>query len=232
MSVLTSVGILVFSMLIMAFLQLAPGIFLLFAHFVTGKYSKNKATDLITFFILGVETATVIMFLCAYAILCGSPITMFVTNDIFAWIMAGIFIALALITATMYFRKGPGSKLFLSRSFATSIRTKITTVKSRPDAFFLGFFAAVPELFFTLPLYFISALAVMNLGTTSLERAGLIIIFAFAAVAPLLIFHTLSHTRTTADFLRFRFRNKSFFRFSLSLFYLLIATLIITGVVL
>ena len=230
MSVLTPVGIIVFSMLIAAFLQLVPGIFLIFSHFVTGKYSKNKASDLTAFFIFGVETATITMFLATYAILCSA--SSIIDSTAFAWIAAGIFIALSLITLTLYFRKGRGSRLFISRSFAKSIRTKVTTVKSRSDAFFLGFFSIVPELFFTLPIYFACSVAIMQLAPTSFGRAGLIVLFALTSIAPLLILHAFSRTHTTADFIRFRFQNKSFFRFALSLFYLFLAILIILGVLL
>lgn len=232
MSVLTSIGILVFAMLILAFLQLVPGIFLLFTHYASGKYSKLKATDLTTFFILGVETAVVLIFLSLCTILCVSPATTFIIDsDIFAWIMAGIFLALSLVIFSFYYRKGRGSKLFISRRLAHEYQAKIPTVKTRSDAFVFGLTALIPELIFTLPLFLIVTTEIMQLGTDCFARAGLIILFALVTILPLLIFYTFSqHSRNLADFIRFRFKNKTFFRLTLALLYFLIAVLIILGV--
>ena len=81
MSVLTAVGILLLSMLVLAVLQLVPGIFLLFSHFTRGKYSRVHANDLNIFFIIGVETAIVLVFLSLYAILCCSPAVSFIIDS-------------------------------------------------------------------------------------------------------------------------------------------------------
>ncbi|MCR5700320.1 MAG: hypothetical protein K6G49_02735 [Candidatus Saccharibacteria bacterium] len=230
MSVLTAVGILVLAMLIMASLQLVPGIFALFSHYVAGKYPRSRATDLSTFFILGVETSVVVIFFCTYAILCCSPaVTFIVDSDIFAWTMAGIFIALTLGILGFYFRKGPGTKLFISRRLASNFNAKVIATKTRSDAFTLGLTASVPELIFTLPIYLMAAISIMRLDSTPLERAGIILLFAIVSVFPLIIIHHLSN-HNFADFIKFRFKNKAFFRFVLALFYLFIAALIILGV--
>ena len=214
----------------MVFLQLVPGIFALFSHYTSGKYSQVRATDLATFFILGAETSVVVVFLCIYAILCCSPaVTFIIDSEVFAWAMAGILIALTLAILGFYFRKGSGTKLFISRRLASNLRTRITTVKTRSDAFAFGFVSAVPELIFTLPIYLLATIAIMRLNLSHFESAGLIILFAIVAILPLLIIHC-SPSHNLADFLRFRFKNKSFFRFAIALFYLLIAALIILGV--
>ncbi|MBR3248687.1 hypothetical protein IKF89_01510 [Candidatus Saccharibacteria bacterium] len=234
MSDLTSLGILLLSMLIMAFLQLVPGIFVLFSHYKFGQFFKLKASDLTVFFILGAETSVVMFFLAIYAIFYASPlISLAVDSDIFAWIMAGILIAISLLFFCLYYRRGKTSELFISRNFAAHCRTRIKTAKTRSEAFLLGFFAGIPELIFTLPLYVLAVTSVVHLGTNGFERAGLIILFALVAIAPLLIFYSLTSAgRTLADFARFRFKNKSFFRFIIPLLYFLIAVLIILGVLL
>ena len=234
MSVLTSVGILILSGLILAFLQLVPGIFAIFSHFVHGKFSRPKASNLTTFFIIGSEIAVVLIFLCVYAILCCSPaVTFIIDSDIFAWILAGILLALTFITLGFYYRKGPGTKLFISRRLANGLRTRIQNTKSRSDAFTLGLVSTVPELIFTLPIYLITTITIMRLDLVSPERAGLIVLFAVIAISPLLILKAATtFGYTFADFLKFRFKNKTFFRFCLALCYLLIASLIILGVTL
>lgn len=234
MSVLTSVGILLLSMLIMAFLQLLPGIFSLLIHYTNGKFSKNKASDLGTFFILGVETAIVLFFLAIYSILASSPaIAQILDSELFAWIMFSIFVALGCFAFFFYFRSGPGTKLFISRKLAHRYHHKAETVKTRSDAFVLGLSASVSELAFSLPLYLITATVIMRTFPNSAERAGLIILFILVAVLPLLILHSAATTgRTLADFTRFRFKNKTFFRCFIALFYFLLAFLVISEAIL
>ena len=234
MSVLTSVGILLLSALILAFLQLVPGIFALLLHFSSGKFSKNKASDFGTFFLLGAETSIILIFLFVYFILTSTPaIAYAVTDPLFAWIMAGILAALGLFFLCCYYRRGSGSELFISRNLAHKYRQKAATIKNRSDAFILGLIASVPELIFTLPLYILAVLQVNLLAPDSLTRASLIILFALIAILPLFILHaTASHGYNLADFLKFRFKNRQFFRFAITLFYLFIIILIILGVVL
>lgn len=234
MSVLTSVGILLLSMLIMAFLQLSPGIFSLLIHYTNGKFSKNKASDLCTFFILGVETAVVLFFLTIYSILASSPaIAQILDSDLFAWIMFSIFVALGCFVFFFYFRPGPGTKLFISRKLAHEYSHRAETAKTRSDAFVLGLSASVPELAFSLPLYLITATAIMRTFSDGSERTSLIILFVLVVVLPLLILHGAANTgRTLADFARFRFKNKTFFRCFIALFYFLLAFLVISEAIL
>ena len=229
MSVLTSLGILILSMLILAFLQLVPGIFALFSHHVSGKYSRLKASDLTIFFIVGAETAITLILLTIYVVLANSALLAYVTTTrCFAWIIAGILAAIGLLILFCYFRKSPGTELFISRRLAQGYQHKITTVKSRSDAFILGFFAALPELIFTLPIFIISTIVIMQIGPDPLARAGLIVLVAICAILPLFIIHSsFAIGHSLADFIKFRFRNKPFFRFCLCFLYLLVALLIV-----
>lgn len=233
MNVFTSVGILLFAMLILALLQLVPGIFLLFYHHASGKYSRKKASDQAAFFIFGVETATILVFLFIYLVLSYSPaLVPIFDSQIFAWVMAGLTCILGLVACFGYFRRGSGTQLFISRSTAHQYQTQIKSVKSRSDAFVLGLTAIAPELIFTLPLYILATIEIMRLGTTCFSRAGLIILFALIAILPLIIIHSLWRHRNLADFMRFRFKNKTFFRFALSCAYFTLTILIILGAML
>lgn len=210
---------------------MVPGVFSLFLHYTKGKYSKNKASDLATFFILGTESVTIVLFLSIYFIINSSIFSIeIIENQIFAWIVAGIFLALAALFAICYYQKGAGTKLFISRSFVNNYYQKIKTAKSRSDAFVLGFTATIPELIFTLPLYIVSAVIITYIAPSSLERAGLIFLFAFVAILPLLIAHVrYTIGNTLADTIRFRIKNKNFFRFTTAFSFLLMAVLIIIG---
>ncbi len=234
MSDLTPVGILLFVMLIMASLQLVPGIFILFSHTKLGQFSKIKASDLSTFFILGAETAVILFTLSIYAILNISPLVAnFLTTPYFNWLLAGIFLALGILFCAIYYRKSPGTELFVSRHFAARCQEKIILAKTRSDAFFLGLFAGLPELVFTFPIHLVVNLVITALAPAAPERTFFTLIFALSAILPLIICHFLFSTHhTLADLLRFRFKNKPFFRFFITFCYFLIAILIILGVLL
>ena len=232
MSVFTSLGILVTAMLIMALLQLTPGIFLLFRHYASGKYSARKASDLALFFILGVETAVVIFLLSLYFIITAISPTIIDSNNFFYWFMSTVFAILCFAFLFCYFRKGAGTRLFISRSLASKIDHKAKTIKSRSDAFTLGITSIIPELIFTLPLFIISIACISSIATESVLRSGLIILFAISAVLPLIIYNiTFNIDHHLASLIKFRFKNKTFIRFFVSFLYLLLSIIIIIGIV-
>ncbi|MBR0372345.1 hypothetical protein IJH72_00150 [Candidatus Saccharibacteria bacterium] len=228
MSVLTSLGILILSMLIMAFLQLSPGIFTLISHHAFGKFSKNKASDLSIFFIFGVEIINAIIFLAIYLIICALAVTPFKTTYL-EIILFPILVALIFFFPLFYFRKGKTTSLFISRGLAKMYDEKAKTVKSRSDAFILGVTSVLPELFITIPLYCVSAIEIMKLGENPISRAVLVIFFVLSSILPHLIIHSLRHFHyNLADILRFRINNKTFLKIFLGILFLLLSILIIT----
>lgn len=201
-------------------------------HFTAGKFSQNKASDLAISFILGAETATMLILFALCLVTTPPALTEFFHGQVFAWIMAGILICLGLIFPIIYFKKGPGTQLFISRQLASRFRHRVTSLKSSSDAFALGFAAVLPELIFTLPLYLLSSIALAGLAGSFITTAFAIVVFSIVAISPLLILHGLPRSRTLADFLRFRFHHKTFTRFFVTFLYFLLAGLIIAGVLL
>lgn len=229
MSVFASLGILILSMLILMSLKLIPGIFMLFTHYNLGKFSKLKVDDLGIFFILGVETLSAIIFILINSTLRALSFSEIIfDNQIFSYILAGIMIALGFVILLFYFRKGNGTKLFISRKAARNFDLKAKTVKNRSDAFILGFIAGVPELIFTLPLYLISLIEISKLSFPNLPFSTLIFIFVLILAFPLMILHTIEkNNHNLAELVKTRFKNKNFFRLFISILYFLIAILII-----
>lgn len=229
MSVFTSLGILIISMLIIAFLQLSPGIFALLSHYASGKYSKNKASDLSIFYIFGVEIINTTIFLIVYFVLCALASSSLDFNN--------LTIPFCLITAILglfifffYFRKGSGTRLFISRNLAKKFDEKVRTTKTRSDSFILGVISTIPELFITFPIYFILSIEIMKIGTTPLTRAFLIIIFILFSIFQHLAIHFLKHFNyNLAEIIRFRTKNKLFIRLFLSLLFILLSILIFTS---
>ena len=229
MSFFVSLGIIILAMLIMASLQLQPGVFALFYHYASGKYSKRKASDLTLFFILGAEIAAACLFLCSYYIANLFFFCQFRPEaSFFAWVIAGILVALAIISLTYYFRPGPGTKLFISRKCAKNLDTHTRTAKSRSDALILGAFSGICELPFTLPLYLITSIEIIEMTVEFFPSHLLTLLYIIVPSLPLLIIRwRFQAGRNLADIERSRVKDKNFIRIILSLSYLAIAVLFI-----
>lgn len=217
-------------MLIMIFLQLPSGVFALFCHYAAGKYSKKRASILEIFFILGAETIAACLFLCSYYF---SYILFFGSSrpetGIFAWIAVGMLIVLAVASFFFYYRRGAGSRLFIPRKAAHSLNRHAKEVRTRSDAFVLGALSGTYELPFTLPLYLITAVEIMEMNAEYFSSNLLTILYILTPTVPLLVIRwTFRAHRNLADIMRTRVRDKNFIRFILAFCYITIVILIIS----
>lgn len=223
MGIFVSVVILILVVLIPMLLQLTPGTFSIFYHYALGKNSTKKADDLSLGFILGTEIFTTITWITIYTLIFTSfcTDTNFCPNIVF-WIMSGTILAESIIILLFYYRKGKSTSLFISRHTANALSTRARQVKTRSDAIMLGFFAGLPELIFTLPLYIISSIILLE--TAALPRAILVILYIAAFTLPLFIIRITYHTgRNLADITRFRLRIKPMVRTILFLLYFVLS---------
>ena len=229
MSFFVSLGIVFLAMLIMASLQLQPGVFALFYHYALGKYSRKKASDITLFFILGAETASACLFLCSYFI---ANLFFFYQfrpeTSFFAWILVGILVALAILSFVCYFRPGPGTRLFISRKCAKSLNTHAKKSQSRSDAFTLGALSSIHELPFTLPLFIITSIEIIEMTVEFFPSHLLTLLYIIIPTIPLFIIRwKFQLGYNLADIERSRTKDKIFIRFILGFSYLAISILFI-----
>lgn len=210
-------------MLIQAFMQLTPGVFALFYHYALGKNSPTKADNLSLYFILGTITFMTIIWLLVYAFI----FAIFYNKaelclNFFPWLMAGIFLAESIASLFFYYRKGKFTALFISRSTAKNLDLNAKRVKNRSDAFVLGFFSGIPELIFTLPLYTISVIELMEANFSI--RSIFIIAYILISTIPLFAIRTFyRHDYTLAKIEHTRVRAKLSIRLFICIGYLLLA---------
>ena len=231
MSVFISVGIVILAMLVMASLQLVPGVFALFCHYSLGKYSKKQASTLSLFFILGAEIIAAIFFITAIYI----SYVLFINdldphNNIITWIFVGILIALSIASFFFYYRhpKSKDTELFVSRRIAKSLDYRAAKARTPSDAFVLGALCNIPELIFTLPLYIITATEIIYSHSEYFADDFLTVIYILIPTIPLFILYHSFHSRhTLADIMRSQVRDKTFHRLCLSFSYFTIAFLIV-----
>lgn len=226
MDIFTSVIILILATLIQSLMQLSPSVFSLFYHYALGKKSHSKIDDFSLHFILGTETFIVTIFTILYIFVFAIRNQINSPNDLPMWILSGIFIAEAFASFCFYYRHGKTTTLFLSRSAAKSLTLHAQKVKSRSDAFVLGFLSNIAELVFTLPLYLIIILTFLNFPT--IARATTIIIYLVVAILPLIFTYIAYRTgHNLAEISRFRLRFKPLIRFSLFLGFILLSIVVI-----
>ena len=213
----------------MACLQLQPGVFALFYHYASGKYSKRRASDLTLFFILGAETAAACLFVCAYQI---ANLFFFYQfrpeTSFFAWVLVGMLIAMALMGAFCYFRPGDGTRLFIPRKCAKNLDLSARNVKTRSDAFTLGALSSVCELPFTLPLYVITSIEIVEMAAEFLPSNILTILYIVIPTIPLFSIRWKFQTGSNlADIQRSRVKDKNFTHIILCFSYITISLLFI-----
>ena len=225
MNVLTGVGILLLSMLIVAFLQLCPSILMIFLHYCHAKYSKLRTSDLTLFYIFGVEVFVALVFVLLYYI--ATIGLSFLPNDASStvfYILSAILLIIGICFPFLYFRRGDGTRLFISRKIADNFTSSIKKTKRRSDAFMLGFSAGMPELILTVPLYLLCTMVIVDLGEAPITRAAMILLFVIVTILPLFVIRFLfSRHFNLANIQMFRERNKKFFGFLIGILYILVA---------
>ena len=210
-------------------LKVIPGIFAIFYHYASGKYSARKASDLAIFFICGAETLPAIIFVIFNFLLNALVMTnLNFEGNVFSITTATMALALAFCFLFFYFQKSHGTKLFISRKTANSFLEKSKMVKNRSDAYTLGFTAGLPELIFTLPLYFIVFIEISESYILPSICAPLLLLFILLTITPLCFLYAyFRNGNNLANFARLRTKNKTFFRLFIPLLYIILGVLLI-----
>lgn len=229
MSFFVSLGIVIVAMLIMACLQLQPGVLALLNHYASGKYSKNHTSELTLFFILGSEAVAAFLFVCCFFIANSLFLYQFrPETSLFAWVIVGMLVSMALMGFTCYFRKGPGTQLFISRKCARNLEKHAKSAKTRSDAFTLGAFSNICELPFTLPLYIVTSLEITEMSVEFSPSHFLTLLYIMVPTIPLFAMRLkFKLGYNLADIERSRVKDKIFTRLILCFSYVTITILFI-----
>lgn len=212
MGIFISGVILVLVALILASMQLTPGTFILFYHYTLGKNSAKKASALSLYFILGYATFLVITWLLVHSLIFAVFYFLQITNSqFFNWTLAGILFVESILSLFFYYKKGKFTALFIPRSIAKTLEIHAQNSKTRTDAFTLGFLSSIPELLFTLPLFALSSITLMQISYPL--RATTLILSLLVIVFPLFYFiYLFFSNHNLAEIERLRIRLKPTFR--------------------
>ncbi|MBQ6605850.1 hypothetical protein IJH66_02630 [Candidatus Saccharibacteria bacterium] len=210
---MSSLGIVVFSALICALLQLSLGTLLLLYHNSIGRHIRKKTKSLAGSFISGVFLMNFLLLatncFLSYAFFGGElPLLAFS-------VLIGILAALSLVIFCFYFRRGKTSKesteLWLPKSISRFVDSRAKITNNNSEAFALGLLTVFGELPFTFALFFLSGSMILELNP-GFETLALCL-FSLISVLPLLVLRlSVRRGKTVVEVQRFRVRNKFFFK--------------------
>lgn len=214
-----------------AFLQLLPGVFAIFYHYASAKNSRDKTLDLSSYFIIGAEMMTAVILFLLYFV-----ISNFLNDNpnldlkIFQWIVSGILLMLGFFVLIFYYRKGEGTKLFISRKMANNLTLSAKNAKKPSDIFTLGMTTGLLELFFTLPIYVVIITEIIKFPGDIILQPVLALLFVIISILPAMVMRSQFYRgrKNLADIERARVKNKNFCRIMIGVSYILLAIFIIS----
>jgi cytochrome c biogenesis protein CcdA len=212
MSLVPMLAIIFFAALLHASFQLGVSLLTMISgHSLGNRRSHAHLLKLNIAYIAGVGTLITLIFasLAHFASILSYP-----REPVIWWIIiASLNIGIGLTVTLFYYRKGPGTELWLPRSFAQYLATRTKKTTHSAEAFTLGMGSVVSELLFIIGPLSAATLFVIRYDS-SLQILGLIA-YVFIALLPLLIITVMvgsGHKISTIQ--RWRERNKRFLQYA------------------
>jgi hypothetical protein len=209
---INSFAIIAFAALIHASFQLSVSMLTLMSgHAIGSKSSHAKLLRLTNTFSLGVAIMTLLIF----------SFIAFVLQQYFhadvpaiAWASAsGLLIGLGVAVWVFYYRRNPGTSLWIPRGMARYLSDRTKSTKHSAEALGLGMSSVVGELIFIFAPMAISALALLQLEP-GLQLIG-IAMYTFVSLLPLLIVNGLIGSgHKLSSIQKWRENNKRFLQFA------------------
>ncbi len=195
-------------MLVQAFLQLTPGLYMLFRHQANGKWRG--------YFALGAATTIAVLLMIVNYVVFDS-VTL-------RWIMVGVLVAYGAFCFFSYYRKGEGTELILPRKVAKTLTIRAKRAKSGSDAFILGAMGEFAESIFIVPLMITTVLGANGIDDA---RLWVLLFYVVAAVMPLLAMEIYYQCgKNLSEIQKIRVKNKNFYRIMISVCCLVMAILV------
>jgi hypothetical protein len=207
-----SFAIIAFAALIHASFQLSVSMLtLLSGHAIGSKAAHVKVLRLTNAFTLGVALMTILL-LSFIAFLFQHSFGSIVPPV--AWAAsAGLMMGLGVAVWAFYYRRNPGTSLWIPRGMARYLSERTKNTKSSAEAFTLGLGSVVGELIFIIAPLTVSALAMLQLEPVL--QVAAVIIYTCISLFSLVIVNGLigsGHKLSTVQ--KWRESNKRFLQFA------------------
>jgi hypothetical protein len=209
---LNSFAIIAFAALIHTSFQLSVSMLTLMSgHAIGNKSSHAKLLRLTNMFSFGVALMTVLL-LSVIAFVLQQYITAAIPPVVWASV-CGLLIGLGVAVWAFYYRRTPGTSLWLPRSMARYLSDRTKSTKQSAEAFSLGMSSVIAEFIFIFAPITVSALALLQLDP-GMQIVG-VALYAFISLLSLLVVNGLIGSgHKLSRIQKWREDNKRFLQFA------------------
>ena len=212
MDTVGSLAVIAFAGLIHASFQLSVSMLtLLSGHAIGARTAHKRLVRLMCGFLSGAAVMTTL--LVSFAAMWFE--SSFASNvPVLAWaIVCGLLLSLGMAVWMFYYRREPGTSLWLPRSMARYLMARTKSTKLAAEAFGLGLGSVVAELLFIIGPVVMAALVLTEL-TPIWQLAGLAT-YAFASLLPLfMVMVLIGGGHSLSGIQKWREDNKGFMQFA------------------
>lgn len=209
---INSFAIIAFAALIHASFQLSVSMLtLLSGHAIGSKSAHVKLLRLTNAFSLGVALMTVLLLSFIAFVLQQS---WGATIPPVAWASgAGLMMGLGVAVWAFYYRRNPGTSLWIPRGMARYLSDRTKNTKSSAEAFSLGLTSVIAELIFIFAPMTVSALAMLELEPV-LQIAAIIVYTCISLLSLLIVNGLIGSGHKLSTIQKWRESNKRFLQFT------------------
>jgi hypothetical protein len=209
---LNSFAIIAFAALIHTSFQLSVSMLTLMSgHAIGNKSSHAKLLRLTNMFSFGVALMTVLL-LSVIAFVLQQYITAAIPPVVWASV-CGLLIGLGVAVWAFYYRRTPGTSLWLPRGMARYLSDRTKSTKQSAEAFSLGMSSVIAEFIFIFAPMTVSALALLQLDA-GMQIVG-VALYAFISLLSLLVVNGLIGSgHKLSRIQKWREDNKRFLQFA------------------
>lgn len=212
MDITTAFSIIGLAALIHASFQLGVSmVTLLSGHAVGKKFSSRRVVRLVGSFFLG----TVVMTALILSIICDivGAVFQYATPTSIWTTLTLAMVVVGLVIWVCYYRRGPGTLLWVPRGMAKFLHTRIHATRDSAEAFSLGLTSVLAELFFIITPAAAATLAIVSLpASLQLLGAATYVVLASFGMFTVTIFISSGHNISQLQ--RWRETNKRFLQFT------------------
>ena len=211
---ISSLAIIVFAAIIHASFQLSISILtLLSGHSIGKKTAQRKIFRMSTSFVFGVSIITLLLISAVsyYLSLFIRHITS--AEQLVAAIASGMMFGLGIAIWAFYYRRQPGTSLWVPRGFADYLNKRTKKTRNSIESFALGLTSVIAEIIFILAPILAAALAIITLPNPLLQIAS-VITYTLISILPLsIIIILVGSGHNISNLQRWRENHKRFLQF-------------------
>lgn len=222
---ISSLAIIVFAAIIHASFQLSVSVLtLLSGHSIGKKTAQRKIFRMSNSFAIGVLTTTLLLISSVSYFL--SLLIHHVTSaeQLVAAIVSGMMFGLGIAIWAFYYRRQPGTSLWIPRGFADYLNKRTKKTKNSVESFALGLTSVIAEIIFIIAPIVAASLAIITLPNPLLQVAC-VVTYIIISILPLLIIIVLVGSgHNISSLQKWRENHKRFIQFASGGSLLILAT--------